>query len=316
MSRRHANLLLLLAAIFWGCGNVAQKTVLDHLDPLSAAGLRCLIAAVLVAPFIATERRIGGVPGWRVSVLRVGVLFAAALGVQQAAFLGTSVTNASFLVNTATVMTPLAAWCLLGERPGGRAATAAGLTLAGALLLCGGFSGTIGVGDRAAVLSAAFYALWIVELARHARAHGRPFATATAQFALAALLLLPAGVLQGELTAGAAWRAGPELAGLGVFSTALAFSLHTVAQRFTSACDAAIIVSAESVFGAVAAALVLGERISMSGAAGGALVLAAIGLVTIPAGERRQWRPWHKQASTFHLGDQFGSPEATSPQRN
>lgn len=33
MSRVQANCLLLLAAAFWGFGNVAQKTVLDHALP-------------------------------------------------------------------------------------------------------------------------------------------------------------------------------------------------------------------------------------------------------------------------------------------
>lgn len=46
MSKVQANCLLLLAAAFWGFGNVAQKNVLDHLDPLSAVGMRCLIAGL------------------------------------------------------------------------------------------------------------------------------------------------------------------------------------------------------------------------------------------------------------------------------
>ena len=52
MSRLHANLLLLFAAALWGFGNVPQKTVLDHLDPLSAVGMRCLIGGLLVLPLM------------------------------------------------------------------------------------------------------------------------------------------------------------------------------------------------------------------------------------------------------------------------
>jgi drug/metabolite transporter (DMT)-like permease len=58
VSRTKANLLLLFAAALWGFGNVAQKTVLVHLDALSAVGLRCLIGGLLVLPFIMTERRL------------------------------------------------------------------------------------------------------------------------------------------------------------------------------------------------------------------------------------------------------------------
>ena len=47
---------------------------------------------------------------------QVSALFAVSIVIQQIAHQGTSVTNASFLVNTATVMTPPAAWLLTGER--------------------------------------------------------------------------------------------------------------------------------------------------------------------------------------------------------
>jgi drug/metabolite transporter (DMT)-like permease len=279
MSRTRANLLLLFAAALWGFGNVAQKTVLEHLDPFSAVGLRCLIAAVLVAPLLAAERASGPTRGWIASQLRVSVPFALAMALQQTAFLDTTVTNASFLINTATVMTPVAAWCLLRERPTANVALAACMTVAGAFLLSGGIGGGVGLGDRTAILSAACYALWMVELGRHARAHGRPVATATVQFALTALLLVPIGALRGGLSPAAAWAAGPELLVLGVFSTAIAFGVQTVALRFTSASHAAVVVSAESLFGALAAAALLGERVSPAGAFGGLLVLAAIALV-------------------------------------
>lgn len=281
ISVAQANLMLLLAAALWGFGNIAQKTVLEHVDPFSAVGLRCLIAGLLIAPLIAAERG-QPAPGWVASLLRVGALFALALALQQAAYLDTSVTNASFLVNTATVMTPVAAWLLLRERPSAGVALAASMTLAGALLLCGGMGGEIGRGDLTAILSAACYALWMVELGRHARAYGRPVATAAAQFALTALLLLPAGMLQGGLTPAAVRAAAPELAVLGIFSTAIAFGLQTVAQRFTPASHAAVVVSSESLFGAAAAAFALGERISSTGAAGGLLMLVAIAIVAFP----------------------------------
>src|SRR5262245_44530887 len=83
LSRIHADLLLLLAAAFWGFGNVAQKTVLEHLDPLSAVGLRCLIAGLVVLPLVASERR--PKVGWSylTSLVRVSGLFAVSIVIQQ-----------------------------------------------------------------------------------------------------------------------------------------------------------------------------------------------------------------------------------------
>jgi drug/metabolite transporter (DMT)-like permease len=276
MSKLQANCLLLLAAAFWGFGNVAQKTVLEHLDPLSASSLRCLIAGVLVAPLAFTERFDRLNRAWWASLLRVSGSFAVALAIQQASYAGTTVTNASFLVNTATVMTPIAAWLLLGQRPAANVALAACMTLCGALLLSGGLTREISSGDYAMILSAACYAVWMVELGRHAQTYGLPFTTCAAQFLGAALLLMPLGLLSGSLSSAAIEAAAPELVILGVFSTAFAFCLQTVAQRFTTASHAAVIVSAESVFGAAGAAWFLGERIAPAGAIGATLVLIAI----------------------------------------
>src|SRR5262245_55107276 len=137
MSKAQANCLLLLAAAFWGFGNVAQKTVLDHLDPFSAVGMRCLIAALMVAPLTMLERKAKFRQGHSVSLIKVSMLFSVAIAIQQVSYLGTSVTNASFLVNTATVMTPLVAWLLIGERPTAIGGLAAITTLLGVLLLSG-----------------------------------------------------------------------------------------------------------------------------------------------------------------------------------
>lgn len=275
MSKLTANLLLLFAAALWGFGNVAQKTVLDHLDALSAVGLRCLIGGLLVLPFVLTERRVPAGAGHFSSLVRVVALFAVSIVLQQLCYLGATVTNASFLISTATVITPLAAWLLTGERPTAGLILAAGSTVIGCLLLSGGIAGFSG-GDLTAILSAGCYALWTVELGRHMQAHARPLTAAAAQFLGVAAFALPLGAVHGNLSFTAASEAAPELLVLGVFSTALAFGILIAALRFTSASHAAVIVSAESVFGAMAAAIFLGERSSAVGALGAAIILGSI----------------------------------------
>jgi drug/metabolite transporter (DMT)-like permease len=195
--------------------------------------------------------------------------------VQQAAYLTTTVTNAGFLVNTAAVMTPILAWFVFRERAGGRVWGAAIVTMIGVFMLCGGLQG-FGQGDPVALLSALIYAAWMVDLGRHMQTFGHPVRTACTQFLVAAAIALPIGALGGSLSLGAAIAAGPELLLLGVGSTALAFGFQTIAQRYTPASHAAVIVSAEGVFGAAAAALFLGERITMLGLLGAALMFAAI----------------------------------------
>jgi drug/metabolite transporter (DMT)-like permease len=156
-----------------------------------------------------------------------------------------------------------------------------------------GFIGTVGFafawvnrGDAAAFLSAAFYAFWIAQAERHVRTFRRPIATTVVQFLAAATLALPIEVACGGLSLHGPYGAMPELGIFGVFSTGLSFGLRRVSQRFTAASHAAIIVGAESVFGAPAAFfLPCGSRSSLA-PFGALMVLASIVTLALvkPAG--------------------------------
>jgi drug/metabolite transporter (DMT)-like permease len=282
--------LLLLAAFFWGAGNVCNKTVLEHLGPMTAVALRCAIALAVMLPLILIEQRADARPAprdWGLGALRVSLLFAAALALQQVAYQTTSVTNASFLVNTAAVLTPLLAWLWFFDRPGRRVAVAAPLTLVGAFLMAGATFrlADVSPGDLFCLGSALLYAVWMVALGRHVMTHGRPVTLATLQFGVAAAVLLPMALATETATPAALRAALPELLLLGVFSTAAAFGVQTYAQRFVPAGRAAILVSAESLFGAAGAVLILGEAPPAIAWTGAALIFAAI--VLVAAGDPR-----------------------------
>jgi drug/metabolite transporter (DMT)-like permease len=282
--------LLLLAAFFWGAGNVANKTVLDHVGPMTAVALRCVIALTVILPlWLVAGRGARSLPpgGWMPGAVRLSLLFAVALALQQIAFVTATVTNASFLVNTAGILTPLLVWLLFGDRPGLRVAIAAPLTLVGAFLMAGATFrlSSLNPGDLFCLGSALFYALWMVALGRHAMAHGRPLATAALQFGVAAAVLLPLALVTEPVTLAAVRAALPELLLLGVFSTAAAFGLQTFAQRYVAPATAAILVSAESLFGAAGAVMILGEAPPPVAWTGAVVIMAAILLVA--AGDHR-----------------------------
>lgn len=283
MPRVTAFLALLAAALCWGAGNVANKTVLDHLGPLTVVGLRCLLATMVMAPFALRELRANRDGTWLLSTIRVSLLFAAALILQQFAYVSTSVTNASFLVNTATIMTPAFAWLAFGVRPGPVIVCAAPMTFVGALLMArASFAPNfLNVGDLFCLASAAAYAAWMVALGAHAMTHGRPLATTVMQFATTAILVLPAAVLTEPLVPNALSKAWPDLLVLGVVSTAVAFGLMTWAQRYVEASMASILTSAESLFGAAGGYLLLNERTPAVGIVGAGLILAAIVMVAL-----------------------------------
>ena len=284
MTRLHANALLFLAAFCWGAGNVAQKTVLDDLGPILAMGLRSMIAFIVVAPLLWREAKTLAPPTgkqWR-ALTQVAVFFVLALAFQQLAYGGTTVTNASFLVNTTVVFTPVLAWLMVRERPDLVLMPSIGLAVCGILLMSGGLS-ALRWGDATCLVSAVLYSVWIVFVANVAREFDRPFTIAGCQFYLAAIVGTTFGLAYEKVSLQALEAAAPELAMLGVISTGVAFTLQAVAQRYTSPSHAAIIMSAESIFGAVAAAMLLGEQISLANGIGATMILGSIVLVQLPA---------------------------------
>jgi drug/metabolite transporter (DMT)-like permease len=281
-SQKVAVLMLLAAAFFWGSGNVANKTVLQDLDPTATVAARNLVACVALLPFALRDLfEVPSLTAWTKSAFLPSALFAGAVMMQQWGYQSATVTNASFLVNVACVLTPLIAFALLGERLGSNIAIAAILTVIGTFLISGAGRtlATLNVGDMACLVSAVFYAGWMVALSRHAIAHGKPLATT---FLHSLLTLVFAGVLllflapaqPGTLVGGL-----PEVLYLGLFSTAIAFGLTAAAQARVSSSTAAVLVAAESLFGAVGAVLILGERPESLPILGCTLMLLAIFIV-------------------------------------
>ncbi|MFA1621345.1 DMT family transporter [Rhizobium mongolense] len=81
--------------------------------------------------------------------------------------------------------------------------------------------------------------------------------------------------------------ARPNLLVLGLFATAAGFGLQTYAQKYTTASKAAVIVSAESIFGAIGAFTALNERPPLFVMVGAAVIFSAIALVSLSTEETR-----------------------------
>jgi drug/metabolite transporter (DMT)-like permease len=74
----------------------------------------------------------------------------------------------------------------------------------------------------------------------------------------------------------------------GVMSTAIAFTLQAIGQQYVPAANAAIILSAESLFAALGGALFFGERLPPVGYLGAAIIFGSILLVELIPQLRRR----------------------------
>lgn len=291
MSRPVAALLLIVCTLLWGIAFVFQKGAMAHMGPLVFTAIRYGIGTVLVSPLAFAEyRRRRAALGpftarqWR----QFGVLllsFFAGVWAQQAALQTTSVTNGGFLTALYVIFTPIVSFVMARLRPHRIVYLGAPMALVGIYLLTGADLRAFTLGDALLVVCALSWAIQIAVLAPLVQETGMPVTMSAACFAATAVLAL-FGTL--ALEPGTTWQAISsgwiEILYTGAMSTAIAFTLQAIGQQYVPPANAAIILSAESLFAAAAGAIVLGERLPPLGYLGAALIFVAIVLVeAIPA---------------------------------
>jgi len=282
MSRLQANLLLLLAALIWGTAFAAQRFGTESIGPVTFTGLRFLLGGLAVLPLALRQwgdrRRAGRAPGpglFAAAGLTGCVLFTAAL-LQQYGIAGTSLANAGFLTALYVPLVPVLALALGLARPHWSVWPAGLGCLAGTYLLGGGDLTALSAGDLWVIASAGFWAAHVLLIEATVGRSGAPLVVAATQFLVCAALGLGAGLAVETTSLAALAEAAPSIAYAGLISVGIAFTLQAVAQRHTPASDAAILLSAETVFAALAGAVVLGERLSPLGLAGCGVILTSI----------------------------------------
>ncbi len=262
---------------------------MSHVGPFTFVCLRSVLACVALAyPAWREWRAAGGFNDWRrflrVSVL-AGLAFFGGAAFQQSGLVTASATNAGFLTALYVVVTPFLAWLLLRQKPGALVWAAVALAFAGTWFLGGGSLAAFTRGDALVAVSALLWALHVV-LVGVAASGGRAAAFTAAQFVVVALLSGAAWLACEKADMAALWRAAPDIAYVGFLSSALTFTLLAVALRATRPAEAAVLLSTESLFAALSAFVLLGDRLPPGGWLGAAGIFAATLLVHLPRRRR------------------------------
>lgn len=287
MSRTLANGLMLLTALIWGSTFVAQQLGMQHVGPFTYTGARFLMGAVIVAPLALREYlrlQDRGVQFTVHDLLAWGglgmLLFLGAI-FQQIGVGGTTVSNAGFLTALYVPMVPLLGWALDRYRPHPSVWPATVGTVVGTYFLSGGTFTALTTGDWWIIASTVFWALHVLLIGRVAAKKGAPIMVAFTQFVVCGVLAALLATAQESVTTVQLHAALPAILYGGVLSVGIAFTLQVVAQRHTLPTDAAILLSSELIFAALAGAWYLGEQLSAIQLAGGALIFACILVVQI-----------------------------------
>jgi drug/metabolite transporter (DMT)-like permease len=280
---RRADVQLIAACFLWGVSFVIVKDAVSHSSPLAFVAMRFALAALVFAPFAGLRG------GFSAGELRAGALLAGLLGIgfimQTAGLVHTTPSRSAFIIAVSSILAPPIAMVALRERPRLAVGIALALAAVGTWLVTGPDSGGLNRGDLLTLVTAVAFGGQIVATTALARRY--PIARLVwLEIAGTALLAAVAAPFVEDIRV--EWT--PSLIGALVFTaigaSVVALLLQLRAQQQMSSARAAVLFCSETLFAAVTAWLVIGERLTATQWLGGALVLA--GLIVA------EWQPSHK----------------------
>lgn len=282
-------ILCITAAILWGFSFVAQKatTVVPTFTLLfsrSIVAVCFLIPAVTVFDKLSKsgrklicikERKIGITKSELLGGTLCGFFLFIASALQQAGLADTDAGKTSFITALYVVIVPIYA-LILGKKPPMNACIGIGIAVIGFYLLCIKEDFTIAPSDLLVFACAFAFAMQIMTVdmllprCDGVRLSLVQFTAVTVFSLLGALIFELPFVISGILSV------LPQILYLGIASSGIAYTLQIIGQKNTDPAVASILLSLESVFGALFSAMFLKERMSLKEYAGCAVVLIAV----------------------------------------
>jgi drug/metabolite transporter (DMT)-like permease len=272
-------LALVGVTVVWGVTFVQVQNALALYPLFAFLAVRFAISTVVLAPFAWRSLRTLPLGGYRAGV-GVGMLLAAAYGLQTAGLELTTVASTGFITGLYVVFTPLLALALFGTPVPRALWVGVALAVAG-LLLLNGVPGGSTLGNVLVLGNAVFQAFQITAMERYAPRYDAraltflQMATSFVGFTVIALALGQLEVPRGATVWGA-------LLVTGIFAGALGYLIATWVQARTTAARAALVFTLEAPFAALAGVLLADEVLGWPGWLGCAVMMGGI-LVAEPA---------------------------------
>lgn len=293
MKEWRGNLLLLVTAIIWGSAFVAQSVAADLVGTFTFQALRSLLGGLVLLPVVAGNavmRRKRGVAPigsrrtlWCGGIL-CGVMLCVASCLQQGGIAYTSVGNAGFITAMYILLVPLLGM-FFGKKVGSRLWICIGMAIVALYLLSIKDGFHMSKGDLLMLACALAFSVHIL-LVDHFTPKVDGVQLACIQFFAAGLLPLPLMLFFERPTAANIAAAWLPIAYAGVLSSGIGYTFQILGQKYTKPSVASLLMSLESVFAVLAAALILHQVPTLRETLGCVLMFAAIILAQLPERSR------------------------------
>lgn len=274
-----ANLVLLITAVIWGGGFVAQRLGMQQMGPYIFNGFRFFIGALTLVPIILIRKQTGATQkGDLKRTLLVGavagiILFFGAT-FQQLGLVYTTAGKAGFITGLYVVIVPLLGM-VWGDRGSLFTWLGAMLAVIGLYILSASRGVVFAPGDGFVLIGACFWALHVQFIARYSP-DVDVFQLSFVQSLFTSLISFGVGFFTEDLVIDQVLSAAIPILYGGVISIGIAYTLQVVGQRYAKPTSAAIILSLESVFAAFWGWLILDELLKSRALLGSGLMLAGM----------------------------------------
>jgi len=264
MSHIKANILMLIATFIWGTAFVSQATGMGAIGPFTFSFARFFLASLTVLPLVLIYERknfskfLHNKNYIYLSFL-AGLALFGGMGIQQYALLKSQVANTAFLSTLYVPFVSLISRFIFHSRLHWVVWIAVLLCLYGSYLLSSNQSFDIQKSDSLLFMAAFCFAIHIIVIDIFMKQFYSPFTFGFIQYFIVFIFSITLAFSLETPTLANIQVEWFEIIYTGIFSAGIGYTLQIIAQSKASPAPAAIILSMESVFGALAAWLLINQ---------------------------------------------------------
>lgn len=275
-----ALLFLLAASCIWGFSYPIGRAALEHLTPWAYGGLRFMFGALSLIP-IALRKRLAPAPLaytgntsprlWLWGGMLGGLCLSCGAVMQLYGLSQMPAGKVGFITTLYVSMVPVLVF-VAGYMPRLLIVVGLSIGLFGLYLLTGGSSGGFGRSEAMILVADVFWALQVI-ITGHFAARVNTWLFSLSQAMTCCFLVLGLGWLTGNLPGWSVFFQTLPYTMWGIMSVGVAYTCQAIAQREISPTSAALIFPLQSVIGAAAGAVFLGEHMSSRMIAGAGVII-------------------------------------------
>ena len=274
---------LIICTLIWGTTFIAQDTGMDNIGPFTFNSTRFFVAFLAVSPFVflfekkkAIIQIKNNINQFAKLMIPVGLFLFLGTVFQQVSLLYTNVANSAFFTIFYVPMVPIVIYFIFSEKLHWSIWPSAVVCVVGGYFLSNMSDAAIRFGDGLVLIGALFWALHIIYIGKLVKKFDLPFFIALLQNLLVAILSFLLVIIFEEIDFSKIRLETFEILYAGILSGGAAFVLQLFGQRNIPPAPAAIVMSLEGVFAAIAAWIILSQILDFNNIIGCTLILGGV----------------------------------------